>query len=98
MNLARYSLRLAWLYRDVSENPLLKDTIDKKLPKLISIISKKWPEIPGNEKQALKMALKYYQISLEKSYTVKSSLDEITIILLIIRIYIAIEENHSANA
>lgn len=90
MNLGRYCLRLAWLYRDVNENEELKTAVQKELSLLIPDIKKVWPEVPGNEKSAHKLALKYYHVTHEKSYVIKSAKDEIMLLLLMTRIYLTV--------
>ncbi|CAN2041884.1 putative DUF2225 domain-containing protein [Candidatus Magnetomoraceae bacterium gMMP-15] len=87
MNLGRYCLRLAWLYRDINENKETKKKFVQQIEKLITSIKADWQKIPDNEETALKMAVDYYKTTLISSFAVKSSTDENNIVLLIARIY-----------
>ncbi|MBU0992432.1 MAG: DUF2225 domain-containing protein [Proteobacteria bacterium] len=97
MNLGRYCLRLAWLYRDITERPDIKKVVDKKLRLIIAAAKKKWPDIPGNEEDALKMAVRYYRVTHEQSYMVSLDVDEIMLFILIARIYLKLDQLNSAR-
>ncbi len=86
MDLGRYCLRLAWLFRDVGTNQELRKQFAPAINKLIHTLKKGWQEIPWNEQTALEMAENYYQTTLKQSHIVETDTDEISLLLIITRI------------
>lgn len=86
MDLGRYCLRLAWLYRDVGTNAELRKQFGPTMNKVVHTLKKGWPAIPWNEKTALEMAENYYQTTLKQSHTVETDMDEVSLLLIITRI------------
>ncbi len=60
-NLARYLLRLAWLYRDIAQSPQLGQSAGAALAKVAAVLARDWPEIPASDFQASLQAAAYYQ-------------------------------------
>ena len=85
-DLARYCLRLAWLYRDIGLDADLRKQFGEPVAKLLNSLQKVWPEAPVGQNKALLMARDYYQVSLENSYKVDNAVSEINLLYLIARI------------
>ncbi len=88
LNLGRYCHRLAWLYRDLAERPDELRATAPKLARMFEKLAPLWPEVPQDEYAAQAMAVSFFQRALTNSTAVKSSRNEIEIILLISRIFI----------
>jgi len=86
MDLGRYCLRLAWLFRDVGASQELRKQFGPPINKLIHTLKKGWQEIPWNEQTALEMAENYYQTTLKQSHIVETDTDEISLLLVITRL------------
>ena len=97
MNIGRYCLRLAWLYRDIYELDTKKKEQAGRIIKLIRSLKKDWPLIPANEKTALKMAAQYYQTTLEGSYAVETVYDEINLLMILSRIHMKLGDIPEAH-
>lgn len=95
--IGKYCLRLAWLYRDIQENDDLKEHFAPQLITLIRSIKNDWPKIPASENIALKRALHYYQTSLQKSHTIETVYHEVSMLLLIARIYLKLGNIEKAH-
>jgi uncharacterized protein (DUF2225 family) len=90
MNIGRYSLRLAWLYRDIESSEKLKKNHSAEIKTLTSNVQKHWPDAPSDENRALKMSINYYEKTLTGTTTIKSDQAEVDLVLLISRIYLKI--------
>lgn len=66
LQLAKYHLNLAWLYREICKEPINREAITDILH-LKHQLAKYWPDIPMTEKSALNLCLKYYEISIYES-------------------------------
>jgi len=92
INLARYALRLAWVYRDIDASDQLKRKHSTDIQFLVQTVQKKWPDIPANEYRALRMSLEFYEKTLTETSTIKSDQAEVDLVLLISRIYLKLGE------
>lgn len=97
MNLARYCLRLAWLYRDVQELVKKMGQPATKVTELLAALKEDWPEAPDSEATALKMAAAYYCTTLERSHVVKTGYDEVQLFLLVVRIHLQLGNSQEAR-
>lgn len=95
--IGKYCLRLAWLYRDIQENDDLKERFAPQIITLIRSVKKDWPKIPASENIALKMALHYYQTTLQKSHAIETVYNEVSMLLLIARIYLKLGNIEKAH-
>jgi len=92
INIGRYSLRLAWLFRDIASNENFKKKHTAEIQTLAKNVQKHWKDVPFDEIQALKMAIDYYEKTLTGTTTIKSDQAEVDLVLLISRIYLKINE------
>jgi len=95
MNIGRYSLRLAWLYRDLDQQTDKQDVWDQ-LEELHKDIMEYWPTIPINEELALQMAVTAYTTSFDKSTAIETAIDGVNILQLIGRIHIKLKNYKEA--
>ncbi|MBF0225981.1 MAG: DUF2225 domain-containing protein [Desulfobacterales bacterium] len=95
--LGRYSLRLAWLYRDIYENEEKKNSYASNLEELLKNLKKHWADIPDNEDLAIKMALNYYQTTYESSRMIKSLYEEVLMLMLLTRLNVRLENMTEAS-
>jgi uncharacterized protein (DUF2225 family) len=99
MNLARYFLRIAWLYRDLDseERTSEKAAALPKLKTLFKELESDWPDAPTNEHDALTQAAAYYDIAFEQSNMLKNAVDEINVLQLTGRIHIKLNNYKEAQ-
>ena len=97
INIGRYALRLAWLYRDIEASEKLKKDHSAEIQFLVQSIEDMWPEIPGDEERALRMAIQYYEKTLIATKTIQSDQAEVDLVLLMIRIYLKLDEMPDAR-
>ena len=84
--LARYYLRLAWLYHDLEDRESgLRDQL-AKAQALTSGLKRLWPNVPQDEGSALRAAAALYQMSLSQSRLLEDDLDTVKAYLLVARI------------
>ena len=75
---AKYSLLLAWLYRDLqSVDPARAQTV-ARLAQLNADLQRDWPDLPTTEVVALRKAIGYYESWLAISTFSKDPMNEIT--------------------
>ncbi|MBF0396798.1 MAG: DUF2225 domain-containing protein [Desulfobacterales bacterium] len=86
LNLGRYLLRLAWLFRDIAKNDILKNNFLPKVKSITQWLKKYWPDVPEDEDICLKKALEYYKNALEHSTAITTEHNLIMAILLIARL------------
>lgn len=91
-NVARYYLRLSWLFLDLEDNEDLNYKYGPKVRKLVGILKKDWKSAPENSEDALLLAKKYYNITLINSRLIKSDLEEVRLLLLMCRIAVKLED------
>lgn len=96
LNLSRYCLRLAWLYRDIQEFVDKAGQPPAKLAELLETLKKDWPQAPDTEESALRMAAECYRTTLECSRAVKTTYDEVQLILMIARIQMQMGDRKAA--
>jgi len=92
INIGRYALRLAWMFRDIEASKTLKKNHSTDIQFLVQTVQDEWPEVPGDEKSALKLAIEYYEKTLTGTSTIKSDQAEVDLVLLISRIYLKLNE------
>ncbi len=91
-NIARYYLRLAWLFIDLEESEDLYHKYIPKINKFTQILRKEWKKAPTNSEEALLLAKQYYNTTLIKSRLIKSDLEEVRLLLLMCRVAIKLED------
>jgi len=92
INIGRYSLRLAWLFRDIESSEKLKKKHTSDIQNLTKNVQKYWRDVPFDEILALKMSIYFYEKTLTGTTTIKSDQAEVDLVLLISRIYLKINE------
>jgi len=92
LKVGRYYLRLGWLYREFGELKEPDDKIKNTLGKLIEFLKKGWPEVPGDEKTALKQAIVMMNEAFKSSQAIKSIVAEVDLLMLIAGIHLKLEE------
>ncbi|MBF0452054.1 MAG: DUF2225 domain-containing protein [Candidatus Magnetomorum sp.] len=92
INIGRYALRLAWLFRDIEASESLKKKFTTDIQFLVQTVQDDWPEVPGDEKRALQMSIDFYEKTLTGTSTIKSDQAEVDLVLLISRIYLKLNE------
>lgn len=97
LNLGRYCLHLAWLYRDLSNNPEALAATQPRLDELYEEVRELWPNMPRTEYEALNKAANYYDQTFERSPQVKTVIDEVSILQVIARIYIKLGKREEAK-
>jgi hypothetical protein len=97
LNLGRYCLHLAWLYRDLEKNPEEKQNVQPRLDELAEELREVWPKMPCNEYEALSRAADYYDQTFERSPQVRTVIDEVSILQVIARIYIKLDKQTEAR-
>jgi uncharacterized protein (DUF2225 family) len=92
INIGRYSLRLAWLFRDIESSEKLKKQFIPDIINLTNSLQKYWRDVPFDETQALKLSIYFYEKTLTGTTTIKSDQAEVDLVLLISRIFLKINE------
>jgi uncharacterized protein (DUF2225 family) len=92
INIGRYSLRLAWLYRDIESSEMLKKKNAADIKTLTKNAQKYWQDVPSDEQRALKMSIDFYEKTLTGTTTIKSDQAEVDMVLLISRIYLKLNQ------
>lgn len=97
INISRYALRLAWLFRDIEASEKLQKDHAAEIQFLIQTVRDNWPEIPGDEVSALRMAIEFYEKTLTATKTIQSDQAEVDLVLLISRIFLKLNEMADAR-
>jgi len=97
LNLGRYCLHLAWLYRDLEGRPDVAAETQPRMDELYLQLRDVWPEMPRTELDALNKAAAYYDQTYERSPQVKTVIDEVSLLQVIARIYIKIKRQVEAR-
>jgi len=85
-HVARYSLRLAWLFRDIFEDKQGEDSTREEVEQLIQTLKAHWSDVPETEFQFTELALEYYKAALLKSGLLSTEREEVECILLITQV------------
>lgn len=96
-NLARYYLRLSWLYREMAEQPGLQANADQ-VQALIAGLRADWPQAPGDAEAAASQAALEYQAVVGTSSAVENVSEVCNLLLLVTRIYIVLKRSEAARA
>lgn len=67
VNLARYYLRLSWLYEDMKTFETNRAFADAKTRAIFALVKDVWPEVPDTGENALKKAYAYYELTMDES-------------------------------
>lgn len=86
LNLARYYLRLSWLFRELAERPELSPILTR-LDQLTNRLASLWPEAPLDDAQALRAAVANYEIGATSALAVEDVDELCKLLLLITRIH-----------
>ncbi|MCB2187308.1 MAG: DUF2225 domain-containing protein [Deltaproteobacteria bacterium] len=92
LELGRYCLRLAWLYRDLREDPELRSRQAPGLAAVLKPLLPLWRKAPASEELALKFAAAYYQAALAHSAVAQDEAEAVKLSLLIARIHVKLEQ------
>jgi uncharacterized protein (DUF2225 family) len=92
INIGRYALRLAWLYRDIESSEKLKKKHTSEIKTLTQNVQKHWQDVPSDELKALRMSTSFYEKTLTGTTTIKSDQAEVDLVLLISRIFLKTNE------
>lgn len=95
--LARYCLRLSWLFPYAQEGPDGGENFAQSYLLLMRRLNSIWKMAPINQDTALKMAAYYYQIAHKNSHVVKGEAEAVQVLLAIARIYLKLEEQEKAQ-
>ena len=96
MDLGRYCLRLAWLYRDLKETKDRRD-FAREMTHMFKELQKNWQSFPSSEPRALALAAFYYRTTYEKSHTVANEVDELNLLMLTTRILLKMGKVREAH-
>ncbi|NCC51940.1 MAG: DUF2225 domain-containing protein [Spartobacteria bacterium] len=95
MNIGRYALRLAWLYRDLDQMENNTQMVEA-LASLHDDLASCWPERPVDEMAALAMAVASYNTAFDKSTAIRTAIDAVNVLQLIGRIHIKLKNYRDA--
>jgi uncharacterized protein (DUF2225 family) len=93
---ARYSLLLAWIYRDMAVLDPQREQTAARLTGLKAILAEHGPTLPMTEEEALRKAAACYEASLDISNFVKDAVHEATALNRLARIQIKLGELRAA--
>jgi hypothetical protein len=89
---AKYSMLLAWLYRDMGTVDGARPQTAAQLDRLIAELRGVWPALPATEEAALRQAIGYYEASLAITTFSKDPMNEVSALQRIGRIQIKLAE------
>ena len=89
---AKYSLLLAWLYRDLQVVDSARAQTAVRLERLFAELRPVWPDLPATETAALHRAIRHYENSLGISTFIKDPINEVTALHRIGRIQMKMGE------
>ena len=92
LSAAKYSLRLAWLFRELKEIDALSDNERLSLKSILNTVSEVWSRAPINERKALELASALYETTLSKSYMIETNKDSVNFMIMIARINIMLHD------
>lgn len=93
---ARNYVRLAWLYRDLSERSAEQASARSDIEKMNKQLAPYWSQMPENELDAMRKALEYYGLTLEDVSVVKSIENRVNVLQQMARINFKIHEYRKA--
>jgi hypothetical protein len=88
LNLGRYSLRLAWLWRDLDRDPALGRAFSPTLQKVAQALAAFWPQLPADDATASRQAAGYYEELLNDAQYLERGGEPGEIHLLVARIHL----------
>ncbi len=97
VNLGRYYLRVAWLFRDIARDEALQKTYNHKFAELFETLRPYWADVPADEPSAIRLALKHYGIAHNVSKVVQEACAEINLLTLMVRLHLTLGELEEAN-
>ena len=92
MNLARYYLRVAWLFRDLNENETARQNEGPVIQAFFEDLKTVWPNVTDSDEAALRKAASYYEVTLSGSETIESAVDELNLLLIVAQIYLKLSD------
>lgn len=92
MNLARYYLRLAWLFRDLNENEEAKTAEGPAIQAFFVSLKTVWPEVVQSDEAALRKAAAYYEVTLAHSEMVGNAVVELNVLLIVAEVYLQLAD------
>ena len=92
MNLGRYYLRLAWLFRETKSEDSTAVVSQSKLDDFFARLHSHWPEAPADEETALHIAASLLGRALDSTYSLETPLDQVELVTLVARVYIKLND------
>lgn len=92
MNLARYYLRVAWLFRDLSENEEARTREGPAIQAFFEDLKTVWPNLTDSDETALRKAAEYYEVTLGHSEMIANAVDELNVLLVVAQIYLKLND------
>ncbi len=92
MNLARYYLRVAWLFRDLSENESAKAAEGPAIQAFFSDMKTVWPDVTDSDEGALRKAAAYYEVTLGNSEMISNAVDQLNVLLIVAQVYLKLAD------
>jgi len=93
---ARNYVRLAWLYRDLSERPVEQASVRPDIENMNQQLAPHWSPVPMTEVDAMRKALEYYSLTLEDVSVVKSVENRVNVLQQMARISVKVHEYRKA--
>ncbi len=97
LQLGRYLLRTAWLYRDVLHSNKLEATYMPRIEEMHSALAEYWDEAPLNERMALEKAAGYYMKAFSHSGQINDAHEEMRLLTLVARIQLKLMDLDAAH-
>ena len=92
MNLARYYIRVAWLFRDMDDDETIKKEQGPDVEKFFTELKEIWEGVVDNETDALRKAAHYYEVTLSKSEIIETAVDELNVLLIVAKVYLKLDD------
>lgn len=92
MNLGRYYLHYAWLFRDLEENEEWQKDYGNDVRSMLKEMKELWPDMADTEIEAMKRAIKYYEVTLQCSEEVGNAVDEMNMLLIVARLCLRMDD------
>jgi len=91
MNLARYYLRIAWLFRDMADDEEATKQEAQQVKALFDEVKEIWPDLPDSDDAALAKAAHYYEVTLGSSEIVETAVDELNMLIIVAQIHLKLK-------